>query len=114
MKHINQRNIKIVDELMNFCYRQGSKKIDVSISTENNVTSILISADIFGISSTILSDIEKALNAPRCHEMEEYFWSLTGDDDLDNELNLVGMMIDEAFVNYIDSHILNISVKRKH
>lgn len=113
MKHINQRNTKIVTELMNYCYKNGTDNIHVDVKKYNEKISIFLRAEMVNISKEDLELLEKLLNAPRCHEMEEYYWNLTGDNDTDSELTLVGMMIDEAHINYVNDEYLEILVIRK-
>lgn len=113
MKHINQRNIKIIDELMSFCYKYGATKIDINISTIDKVVTIILSTNIKNLDSSVIKNMERLLSAPRCHEMEEYYWELTGDDDTDSELTLVGMMTDEADINYTNDSELQIVLKRR-
>lgn len=113
MKHTHQRNIKIIDELMNFCYKYNCEKIDISIITKQNESMIMLSAKIENLTEELLSYVRESFNTPRHPEMEEYFWSLTGDNDTDMELSLVGMMVDEAYVNYFDEQFLEIVLKRK-
>ncbi|MGH4050205.1 MAG: hypothetical protein ACREVX_02445 [Clostridium sp.] len=112
MKHINQRNIKIVTELMCYCYKHGSDNVHIDIKKNKEKTIIFIRAKISFISKEKLELLEKLLNAPRCHEMEEYYWNLTGDNDTDTELTLIGMMIDEAHITYIDGEYLEILLTR--
>ncbi|WP_138207952.1 hypothetical protein [Haloimpatiens lingqiaonensis] len=112
MKHNNQRNIKIVSELMNFCYSNGGKNMTIDVKTEEDRTLIYIKSKIENLSEATLEISRKLLNAPRCHEIEEYYWNLTGDDDTDSELTLVGMMTDETCITYEDN-ILEIKVVRK-
>jgi hypothetical protein len=113
MKHINQRNIKIIDELMSFCYKHGATKIDINISTIDKVVTIMLFTTIKDLDNSIVENMKRLLSAPRCHEMEEYYWGLTGDDDTDSELTLVGMMTDEAYINYANSSELEIVLKRR-
>ncbi len=114
MKHINQRNIKIVTELMGYCYNHGSDNVHIDISKEHNSKKIIIfiRAQIPTLCKEDLETLEKLLHAPRCHEMEEYYWNLTGDNDIDSELTLVGMMIDEAHINFVDDEYLEILLTR--
>jgi len=49
---------------------------------------------------------------PRRHDIEEYYWELTGDDDLDTELSLVGMMVDDVVIDYKNNKDLIINLKR--
>ena len=113
MKHINQRNIKITSELMSFCYKYQCQKININVETIENETFINLTAEVFDMNTSTLELVKKLLNTPRCHEMEEYYWSLTGDDDTDSELTLVGIMIDEAEIVYTDNKLLQINLKRK-
>ncbi|WP_027633112.1 hypothetical protein [Clostridium hydrogeniformans] len=112
MKHINQRNIKISDELMNLCYSYGASHINLDIKTQGKETIFLLKSEIKDLPSDTLDDLVTLMNYPRCHEMEECYWELTGDGDLDSELSLVGIMVDEAYINYEDS-ILTIELKRR-
>lgn len=112
MKHVNLRNIKLVDELMSFCYKYGAKKIDINIETADNEVIIYLKTYTKKISSETLELANTLLSAPRCHEMEEYYWNLSGDDDTDTELTLVGMMTDEAEIDY-NNDLLEIKLKRK-
>ncbi|WIF95716.1 hypothetical protein [Caminicella sporogenes] len=45
--------------------------------------------------------------------MEEYFWELTGDYDIDTELTLVGMMTDKAEINFNNNEIKVNLIRRK-
>jgi hypothetical protein len=111
MKNSNQRNIKIIDELMSFCYKNNCENIKIDISCQSNITTIILNADIPNIKEKDLIYIKKSLDTPRYHEMEEYYWSLTGDDPDSTELSLVGMMVDESEINY-NNPLLEIILKR--
>ncbi|MBU3146817.1 hypothetical protein [Clostridium sp. CF012] len=112
MKHTHQRNIKIVNELMGYCYNHGSENVHIDINKENKKVVILIRAEIPTMSEEDLELLEKSLNTQRCHEMEEYYWNLTGDNDSYSELVLVGMMIDEAHITYVDGKYLELLLTR--
>ncbi|MGH4122253.1 MAG: hypothetical protein ACREV6_04920 [Clostridium sp.] len=112
MKHTHQRNIKIVNELMGYCYNHGSENVHIDISKEDEKVIIFIRAQISTISKEDLELLERSLTAQRCHEMEEYYWNLTGDSDSYSELTLVGMMIDEAHIIYVDGEYLEILLTR--
>lgn len=112
MKHINQRNIKIVDELMSFCYKYGASKLEIEVDNKENKIVIIIKAHVKYFPQQTLELANTLLSAPRCREMEEYYWNLSGDDDTDTELTLIGMMTDEAEINYIDEKLLKIKLIR--
>ena len=97
---------------MNYCYKNGSDNIHLDINKENKKTVISVRAQITYISKENIEFLEKSLKTPRLHEMEEYYWNLTGDTDTGTELTLVGMMIDEATVNYVEGQYLEILLTR--
>jgi hypothetical protein len=112
LKHTQQRNIKIVTELMGYCYNHGSENVHIDIKKQKEKVIIFIKAEISSITKDDLEFLERSLSAQRCHEMEEYYWNLTGDNDSYSELILVGMMIDKAHINYIDGEYLEILLTR--
>lgn len=112
MKHTNQRNIKIVTELLSYFYNHGSDNVHIDINKEDEKVIIFIKAHITFISSENLEFLKKSLNVQRLHEMEEYYWNLTGDNDTDTELTLVGMMIDEVNINYVAGEYLELTLTR--
>ncbi|SHI13346.1 hypothetical protein SAMN02745196_03103 [Clostridium collagenovorans DSM 3089] len=113
MKHLNQRTMKLVNELMSFCYKYGSTNLEIKVNTTTEETTINLKAFGISISDKVLESSNELLSAPRCHEMEEYYWNLSGDNDLDTELTLVGMMIDDYSINYNkDERVLEFNIKR--
>ena len=105
MKHINQRNMKIVDEIMMFCLNHGGHNIDLNLKREEKKTTILIKAHINNLPKNIFNEIKSSLSTPRRPEMEEYYWNLNGDDDTDCELALVGMMTDDVNIEYNNNEL---------
>ena len=97
---------------MGYCYNHGSENIHIDINKENEKVVIFIKAKISSISKEDLELLERSLNAQRCHEMEEYYWNLTGDNESYSELTLVGMMIDEARITYVSGEYLEILLTR--
>ena len=97
---------------MNYCYKHGSDNVHIDIKKENKKIRIFIRAQISSISKEDLELLEKLLKSPRCHEMEEYYWNLIGDNDTDTELTIVGMMIDEAHITYVDGEYLEMLLTR--
>lgn len=97
---------------MSYCYNHGSENVHIDINKQQEKVVILIRAQIPSISKEDLELLERSLSAQRCHEMEEYYWNLTGDNSSYSELTLVGMMIDEVHINYIDGDYLEIFLTR--
>jgi len=97
---------------MGYCYNHGSENVHIDINKEKEKVVIFIKAEISSMTKEDLELLERSLSAQRCHEMEEYYWNLTGDNDSYSELILVGMMIDEVHINYIDGGYLEILLTR--
>lgn len=112
MTHDRQKNIRILDELTSYCYLKGAEHISINLDVENDLMIFTLKCHVPNLTNNDLDYLETSLNVPRCHEMEEYYWELTGDTEGENELSLVGMMIDEVCINFEES-LLTIEVKRK-
>lgn len=112
MKHIRQRNARIAEELILFAYKYGAENINLNIKNNAHETIIAIEATNVNLDKETIETITNLLNVPRCIEMEEYYWNLTGESDMDSELSLIGVMSDEVLIN-ITSNILKIEIVRK-
>lgn len=114
MKFKIEKNLKIINELMSYCYHFECKNVTVNMHTaENNAHSnIYIEAVIDNFKDEYLENLRASLNTPRQHEVEQYYWHLGGESEFDCELTLVGMMVDEATVSYKEN-LLRIELLRK-
>ena len=111
MKHSRKRNNRIAEELILLAYRYGAKDINLNIKNRESTTIIIMEASEINIEKSKLELINKLLNVPRCSEMEEYYWNLTGESDVDCELSLIGVMTDYVKVN-LKNNILKIELYR--
>lgn len=105
MKYYFKRNLKIINELMTYLYKLGSKNINVNLHKDENKTSFVISGEIDNIDIEELNKLDTILNTKRQHEMEESYWHLGVESETEDELALVGMMIDSAIISYTNSII---------
>lgn len=112
LKPVDQVNLKILNELINFCMHHGGSQINMAMKDYEHEMVIEVSTEIFNMDDRVITTLRNYLNTPRQHEVESYYWELSGEDDNDSELTLVGMMSDEAEVNYKDNN-LYIKVIRK-
>lgn len=106
----SQKSIKLVSELTAFFFKAGAKEMDINIKDEEKEVVISIKAKIKDLTQDKLN-ILNDLNTPRQSQVEEYYWELAGENDQYQELTLVGMMIDQAEINYEDD-ILEVAVYR--
>lgn len=100
--HVDHRLIKIVDEMLCFFYSLKATNIKMNMDIKDRSTEISFWGIIKEpITQKRLDKIKKLLGAPRLHEMEEFYWGLTGNDVTPStELSLVGMMTDEYVIEY--------------
>ncbi len=111
MAHRLEKNMKIMEELVSFCTKRGSRNIDLNLTFEKERSIITVSAKDTKASDEDIRMLKEALFSDRQHEVEECFWNITGEDYFGHELTITGVMIDEATVTYENS-ILDIVATR--
>ncbi|SHK54283.1 hypothetical protein SAMN02745248_02778 [Hathewaya proteolytica DSM 3090] len=114
MNNNNKKIVKIVSELTGFCHHYGSNDVTThSQTTSNSIEISLTAKNLTQLDDALIKKIRDRLSSPRCNEIEEYYWGLSGEDDTDPELILVGMMIDSYTLNYDkENDILSIHLTR--
>lgn len=100
MKFRLEKNLKIINELIAYCYKIGSSDVNVHIQTTDKSTIFNVLSIVDNLSDTLLEDLTKTLNTKRQREVEQYYWNLGGESEFDSEISLVGMMIDRAIIKY--------------
>lgn len=105
MKHDKKRIAKIVDELITYFFSMGATDININLKEEKECYKISLKCNYSCTDQGKIDKLIKYLKCEKQEEMEEYFWELTGDCDVDTELTLVGMMTDEAKVSCGDHQI---------
>ena len=106
-----EKNLKIISELMSFCYHFSAKDITVNIKTIDNTSNIVLDAIIKDFPKDDYDNLIQALSIPRQHEVEQYYWHLGGESEFDCELSLVGMMVDNTNIKY-ENDRLHIELQR--
>lgn len=79
MNSEKQKDIKITNEILNFCYRHNSNHISMDIKNYEDKIVFDIRSHIENLSNEYLEELKKLLSYPRYHEMEQYYWGLTGE-----------------------------------
>lgn len=112
MKNERDKLVKVLDELMNFCFNldMNDLKIDFNINDSQGVINIEGPCKSAPIDK--LQSLEDALNDIRQPEFEEYYWPLIGGDHGYPEIELLGTFIDEGKVVFKDKY-LKIYIVRK-
>ncbi|MFA9397641.1 MAG: hypothetical protein ACERKV_05160 [Clostridiaceae bacterium] len=113
MKHTKLKITKMLNEILNYLYYIGATDISAHIKEEINYFEISIESDYKeGIKDSKIEKIEKNLLTKREESMEEYYWELAGECDVDCDLVLVGMMCDFSEVKKLDNNKIKILVRR--
>lgn len=111
MKQRYEKSIHILTDLMGFCHFLGADKLHCDLSLEDGKTIISVSAELEQLAQEQLDEMAHVLNIPRQREVEQNFWGICGEEDIDTELSLAGMMIDKAQLRY-EHGVLHIHAER--
>ena len=113
MKHEVKKITKIIDEILTFCvYNMDPRRSEMVLEKTDNAFTVVHTFYDVSISAEELAEIRRQLGTKRNHELEDYYWQLTGEIENSSELDLVGMMSDEAVVEYENEKLI-ISLIRK-
>lgn len=98
MKHETKKISRIVDELLTLFLKKNIEEVNFKIKKQQDQTMIEIITGECPFEEEYIKQLQQTLNIRRQWEIEEYYWQLTGETDCDDEISLVGVMIDEAVV----------------
>lgn len=112
MKLKLEKNLKIINEMVTYFKKLGNKNIHLDFTSDETKSYFLISGDIANISTEQLNNLSDILNRPRQPEVEECYWQLNGQSEIECEFTLIGAMIDSAKVDYTNG-ILTVELLRK-
>ncbi len=101
MKSINKKVQAIVNELIGYSLSSEAKKIDCSISIDENQVIIKVQDNRKSMDEETLNYVRRILKQPHRKDMEEYYGNLAGDiyagdGLLGSGLNLIGFQLDGA------------------
>ena len=109
MKHIKKRVSNIIGELTMFFFSIGATDIKIDLKDSDSAFLITLSCNYINEQEEKISKLIKALQCPKGEAVEEYYWGLAGNSDLDMELTLVGMMVDDFKISY-ENNLLNLAL----
>lgn len=110
MKHHKKRIAKIADELITYCFFMGAKDINVNIEEKDDCYKIKMVSNYLKSESEKVKKLVKLLDCPKQVGVEEYYWELTGEGDVNNELSLIGMIIDKLKIKHLEDNYIEISI----
>ena len=100
MKYEMQKITRIVDVIVDFYMSHSAKKINMSIEDMPDKYILIFEANEIVCSDKTANDLNKLLSIDRQREVEEVYWQLGSNDVEGEEINLVGMMVDEVKIDY--------------
>ncbi len=112
MSYKKEKLMKIMNELVNFCMKINMKDINVDINFSGHIEKISVEGSCINPPLEKLDKLYRILNLPRQEELEELYWTLMGDCHEEENLEMIGVMVDRGEVEYKDN-ILKISVYRE-
>lgn len=112
MKFKFEKNLVIISELIKYFHNLGVNDVHIDMGSDEITSYFYISGEVLNLSKDTLENLNLTLNMPRQHEVEQHYWNLVGESDFDSELCLIGIMIDEVNISYVDN-ILTLKILRK-
>ena len=107
-----EKSMRIINDLVSFCYHEGAEEFEMSVKHyDNQSTEMKVICPIMNMNSTALEEMRRTLKLPRQHEVEQMYWELSGETEFSGELSLVGAMSNATEVSY-ENNILTIIVHR--
>lgn len=105
MRHEIKKISRIIDELTTLFLKDDTDELDFSVKRNADHTVIKIVDYRTNFTDEFIDQLRELFNAQRQCEVEEYYWQLCGEVDDDEELTLIGCMIDKATVEKKDGNL---------
>lgn len=98
MKHEVKKIALIINEILTVLLFNGSEDVEIKVKRQKQNTEIIFIQHKITYNDGFIQTLRDSLNSKRELEVEGYYWQLIGRDDDGCELDLVGVMVDEASV----------------
>ncbi len=112
MKDERDKLVKVLDELMNFCFSLDMNDLDIKFNIDKTKATINIEGPCKDAPLDKLQSLEDAFNDTRQPEFEEYYWPLMGGEHGYPEIELLGTFIDWGKITY-ENNYLKMCIIRK-
>lgn len=111
MKMRYEKNIRILMDILGHFFYLGGCHFTTDIKMTPHSTELTVTGKIKDLSPAKLDHLRHVLSIPRQKDMEQNYWNLSGEEEIDGELSLAAMMVDTAEVSY-DGSLLVVRVER--
>lgn len=111
MKMRYEKNIRILNDILGYFFYLGGNHFTTDMTMHAASTALTVTADIKNLSPEKLDQLRRMLSIPRQRDMEQNYWNISGEEEIDGEISLAGMMVDTAEVSY-DGETLSVKVER--
>lgn len=113
MKYEIQKITRIIDVIVDFYMSHQAKNLNMSIEDAEDKYILNFEAAHIVCSEKTANGLNKLLSAGRQPEVEEVYWQLGSNDVEGDEINLVGMMVDEVKIDYNCPHLKIMLIRNK-
>ncbi len=113
MKLKLQKNMRILADMMGYCYHLGGSHFSMDMDLRPECTRISLCTEVDGLPDGEVARMRDTLNIPRQRDMEQNYWNVSGGEETGDELLLVGVMVDEAQVRYEEGRLC-VELVRRH
>lgn len=103
----------LVDEVGLYLIKKGANDLDIKINHQSSNTKITFLCSSTCIDEDSMETLKERLSVQRQCEVESYYWELIGEVRQDEELFLVGAMVDEVIFSFEEDN-LSIVLIRGH
>ena len=107
MRHTKKKISRIADELITFFYSVGGDNFDIKIREDGEQHAIFFRSNYDPNHLERVKQLCRYLQSGRSPAIEESYWGLAGGGDMEdeNELQLIGAMIDHADIKVDPEHV---------
>ncbi|WP_425446611.1 hypothetical protein [Dethiothermospora halolimnae] len=106
-----QRIIGMINELITFLLNNKTSSIHINVKENDRETKISICCNIND--AKVLKDLKNKIMSDRSEEVEELYWELLGDTNENDDLYILGSMIDKSNIKYTETNMMKIILIRK-
>lgn len=117
MKESERKILKIIDTMYSYCVFIGGTNITVHTISDEKDTDFKIEVETDFEQKYLkkyINKLDKILNGQKDPTMEATYWQLIGNQEFqdDNDLYIVGNMIDKADIKIDEKHLSIVLVKK--